>query len=340
MSAFLQTSTPESLPALIDRAAMALTSAKSAAEVLEAKTLASVAYDVAKRASRLARAKEAHDSIQSAALRSQADANAIIAAAQHRLADEYDAAQERGEVALAGDTLKHGPGVPERNAGKATAADVGLSRKEIHEARIVRDAETADPGIVARSLNAMVERGEEPTRAALGRTLKAVLEPPIDADSKAEDRRVREAEAAERLRVREEQKAQLPESVRQRLDAQAGARFRASDNEIASLPTEERIAELEAENESLKAELADKDERLASLARLEEMEKLFATGGVEALIAARDRVIESKDAMIRTQGESLERWKNECLSLRKRIQAELPTTETYIDMATGEIRHV
>ncbi|WP_427026559.1 hypothetical protein ACP4J4_20290 (plasmid) [Aureimonas ureilytica] len=179
MSALLQTTTPESLPALIDRAAMALTSAKSAAEVLEAKTLASVAYDVAKRASRLAKAKEAHDSIQSAALRSQADANAIIAAAQHRLADEYDAAQERGEVASAGDTLKHGPGVPERNAGKATAADVGLSRKEVHEARIVRDAETADPGIVARSLDAMVERGEEPTRAALNRTLRDTAARPV-----------------------------------------------------------------------------------------------------------------------------------------------------------------
>ncbi len=68
------------------------------------------------------------------------------AAAKRRLADEYDAAQERGEVAKSGDTLRNGPGVPKRNAGKATAADVGLSRKEIHEARSIRDAQKRDPG--------------------------------------------------------------------------------------------------------------------------------------------------------------------------------------------------
>lgn len=54
------------------------------------------------------------------------------------LADEYDAAQERGEVARIGDNL---PSVPGRNA-KPTAADVGLSRKEVHDAREVRNAGT------------------------------------------------------------------------------------------------------------------------------------------------------------------------------------------------------
>jgi hypothetical protein len=55
--------------------------------------------------------------------------------AKRRLADEYDAAQERGELAKHSETLRSGPDVPKRNVGKATAADVGLSRKEIHEAR-------------------------------------------------------------------------------------------------------------------------------------------------------------------------------------------------------------
>lgn len=47
------------------------------------------------------------------------------------MADEYDAAQERGEVATAKD------GNAGRFSGErpATAADLGLSRKEIHEAR-------------------------------------------------------------------------------------------------------------------------------------------------------------------------------------------------------------
>ncbi|MGN6117759.1 MAG: hypothetical protein ACTHN2_19825 [Nitrobacter sp.] len=57
--------------------------------------------------------------------------------AKWRLADEYDAAQERGEVASAHDG-KFGRSEPERL--KPTAADIGLSRKDIHEARIIRDA--------------------------------------------------------------------------------------------------------------------------------------------------------------------------------------------------------
>jgi hypothetical protein len=60
------------------------------------------------------------------------------AQAKRRLADEYDAAQERGEI-----TDSKGGGERsgrERSAAKATAADVGLTRKQIHEARAVRDA--------------------------------------------------------------------------------------------------------------------------------------------------------------------------------------------------------
>jgi hypothetical protein len=63
----------------------------------------------------------------------QADAIEIEALAKRRLADEYDTAQERGEVAKHGANLRKGPDVPKGNVGKATAADVGLSRKEIHE---------------------------------------------------------------------------------------------------------------------------------------------------------------------------------------------------------------
>ena len=87
------------LPGLIDRAASMLAGAKSAAEVLEAREYAGLAYDAAKRASRLSRAKSAHDDLIAAAHRAQADALEIEAAAKRRLADEYDAAQARGEVA-------------------------------------------------------------------------------------------------------------------------------------------------------------------------------------------------------------------------------------------------
>lgn len=168
-----------SLPALIDRASLALAGARTAAEVLDAKILASVAYDEAKRIARLTKAREAHDSINAAALRAQADANEIIAAAQRHMADEYDAAQASGEVAARGDSLRRGPVVPVGNVGKATAADVGLSRKDIHEARQARDAEKADPGVTRRALDAMLERGEEPTRAALNRELRQATNRPV-----------------------------------------------------------------------------------------------------------------------------------------------------------------
>jgi hypothetical protein len=137
----------------------ALANAGGAAEVLEARDLASIAYDAAKKAGRLARAKGAHDDLIAAAYRTQADALEIEALAKRRLADEYDAAQERDEIASSGDTLRQGPSVPKQNSGKATAADVGLNRKEIHEARAIRNAETAEPGIIARALDQMVGQG-------------------------------------------------------------------------------------------------------------------------------------------------------------------------------------
>jgi hypothetical protein len=62
---------------------------------------------------------------------------------QARLADEYDAAQERGEVAKQGqriDLIPEGNQVP-------TPADIGLTAKQVHEARQVRDAERLAPGL-------------------------------------------------------------------------------------------------------------------------------------------------------------------------------------------------
>lgn len=51
----------------------------------------------------------------------------------------------RGEVA--------GQGKPSSPEGLVTTADIGLTHKDIHEARTIRDAEVADPGIVRRALD-------------------------------------------------------------------------------------------------------------------------------------------------------------------------------------------
>lgn len=61
----------------------------------------------------------------------------FVTQAKRRLADEYDAAQERGEVAANG---QRGKAVPDGNS-LATVSDLGLTRKAIHEARQLRDAE-------------------------------------------------------------------------------------------------------------------------------------------------------------------------------------------------------
>jgi hypothetical protein len=109
------------------------------------------------RAARLAQAKGAHDTLVAAAHRAQADALLIESNAKRRLADEYDAAQP--EEARRGGRPKT---VGDENG--FSAAGVGLTRHAIMEARQIRDAEDRDPGIVERTLNDAIARGDEPTR--------------------------------------------------------------------------------------------------------------------------------------------------------------------------------
>lgn len=183
-----------SLPRLIERAAAMLAGAKTAAEVLEAREAAGLAYDAARRAARLKTAKAAHDDLVAAAHRAQADALEIEALAKRRLADEYDMAQQRGEARTRADN-QH---VADTN--KLSMADLGLRRDQIHDARLIRDAEAAAPGIVRRTLDERLERGEEPTRAAVRRAAEARLERSIDRLKRTQDSVQRlEAEKAEPL---------------------------------------------------------------------------------------------------------------------------------------------
>lgn len=156
------------LPVLIERASRTLLDARSSAEVLEARDMARVAYDAAKSAGRLEKAKEARDEVLAAIYRAQAQASEIETRAKARLADEYEAAQKRGEV------KKHGGArnfkIPVENL-EPSAADLGLKPKEIHEGKKFRDAEKSEPGKTKRVLDEMVARGEEPTRAKLNRAL-------------------------------------------------------------------------------------------------------------------------------------------------------------------------
>jgi hypothetical protein len=155
------------------RAAIArLAAATTAAEVLDARDAARFAYDAARSAARFARAKQAHADVLAAVRQAQADALEVEAEAQIRLAEEFDAAQQRGELASGGrpKTVRD-----ENGLAPATAADLGLSRREIHEARQLRDAEAAQPGVVRRVLHGQLEADQEPTRAAIRREVSAAI---------------------------------------------------------------------------------------------------------------------------------------------------------------------
>ncbi|MET4514340.1 hypothetical protein [Bradyrhizobium sp. I1.7.5] len=95
------------------------------------------------------RFKFAYDDVMSAVYRSQANALMIEAQAERRLADEYDAAQARGEIGRPGAHI---------SGGKMRASEVATPL-ELHEARAIRDAELADPGIVQRTVEAAVAEG-------------------------------------------------------------------------------------------------------------------------------------------------------------------------------------
>lgn len=176
MNALAPIAEASTLKALVVSAATKLAAAENSAEVLDARRDATATYDAAKIAGRMAKAKQAHDEVISAVYRAQADALEIESMAKRRLADEYDAAQS--VEARKGGRPKT---VPDENG--FTAAEAGLTRKEIHDARAVRDAEAADPGVTRRALDEIVQRGDEPTRAALKREIAAAPAPAVGDDS-------------------------------------------------------------------------------------------------------------------------------------------------------------
>ena len=69
--------------------------------------------------------------------------------------------KERGEVARNGGDRSR---IPDQNSAPATLTDIGVSAKEIHEARQIRDAERKTQGIVNGTLDRLVEYGEERPR--------------------------------------------------------------------------------------------------------------------------------------------------------------------------------
>lgn len=165
------------LPQMIERAIAALNKATTAAEVLDVQMQAGVAYTAAKAAAQFARMKDAHDTVVAACRKVMGDALVIEARAQCRLADEYDAAQERGEVQKAGGDRKSKIIIPNEN-NDPTVTDIGLTSKQVHAARKVRDAEKTKPGIIRRTVEEKLQAAQEPTRAAINQVIEKTIAPP------------------------------------------------------------------------------------------------------------------------------------------------------------------
>ena len=94
--------------------------------------LLTAAYNAAKTTARIAKAKSAHDAVITTVYRAQADALEIESVAKRKLADEYDAAQERGEVK----TRAHNQRASSAPEEAVSASDIGLTHRDIHEARL------------------------------------------------------------------------------------------------------------------------------------------------------------------------------------------------------------
>jgi hypothetical protein len=89
-----------------------------------------------------------------------------------RLAGEYRAAQEAGEVAARGRPAEK----CEDAAHLPTRDEVGIDHRVVSEGNRLAEAEAADPGVIRRTLDERLERGEEPTNAALAREAKTLAQ--------------------------------------------------------------------------------------------------------------------------------------------------------------------
>jgi hypothetical protein len=157
---------------LLQRAVDTLNNAKTSAEILDARNAAHTALAAAQEAEHLARTTGAAQAVITACHEAQSQALKIETQAKIRLADEYDAAQKRGEVAAKNSGRPKS--IPDQNT-YTTVTDIGLTSKEVYEARQMRDAEVKEPGVIAKALDADVTSGKSPKRATIAKVVQKTL---------------------------------------------------------------------------------------------------------------------------------------------------------------------
>lgn len=135
-----------------------------AGDVAKARILAAGAYAQAKAEGQFAVRFDAAEHLVARARQLQADALMIEARAKMIISADWDAAQDEGATAS---SAKGGRPKTVTDGNSLSAADTGLSRKELHDARKLAAAEKDSPGIVERAIRARLAAGLEPTRASL-----------------------------------------------------------------------------------------------------------------------------------------------------------------------------
>ena len=328
----------DKLPDLIQRAMATLEAAQSSAEVLDARDAATYAYDAAKAAERLAKARGAHDAILAACYKTQAEALLIESRAKIRLAEEYTAAQERGEVAKRGD-IGRGQNRSSRPEHLSTAADVGLTGKQVHEARQLLDGERRIPGVIKRTLEAMVDAGKAPTRAAVERAVRPKPPPPQSPQAKPDHsvwaEQVKDLSGAPDTNTRQAAPSAALQAEIDKLKAEID-KLKA---ENASLKNTKGDAALRKEVEKLRKELAEAHRELDGV-----VAKETATGRSFLDSEGRLRLprLPSIEEVARSRGAEIRRLERELDNTRaasgigKDIEAAIGKLNTEVAKVTAE----
>lgn len=139
---------PNNIPAIIDRASARLISARTSAEVLEAKAIAEAALHYSR--------------VTKAANETHGDCLRIITRAEMRMANEVDKAQERGELA------SHGG---DRSKRQTSALDDVVDHRRVSEWRELRDA---GPEVVDGAIASAIAEGRAPTKSEILDAAKAI----------------------------------------------------------------------------------------------------------------------------------------------------------------------
>lgn len=141
------------LPAIIDRARDRLASARSSAEVLEAKAIAEAALHFAR--------------VTKAANETHADCLRMIVRAEMRMAIEIDKGQEQGALAKK-ENGRPAESVRTADTSLSTLEDLGVSRQRLAEWRDVRDAGMP---VVEQAIESALADGRAPTKADIQRAV-------------------------------------------------------------------------------------------------------------------------------------------------------------------------